>query len=296
MSILVDKDNSRQDTNLGYCRLLFPDIYLYRAAAFLSASIFYIFVLMYRLCICCVAFLFYGLFAYAQSADSLVAEGVRLEMDMKETQALQKYQSALRLDSSDVTALWHASMLSTRQGIRASSTKARQRYFDQGAALARKALGKAPANKEANVALALALRQLSFSAGAKEKAGFIKEIKSCADKALMSDSTYGMAWFVLGNWNYDVSSLNFAERAATKLLFGGFPPASLDQAIADYERCQHFDPHFIENVYQLAKVYHAKGKDLKAIATLKQALHLRPIREGDRQIQDDCRTMLQSLQ
>lgn len=251
---------------------------------------------MYRLWICCLAFLLIGVFAYGQSADSLVMEGRRLEQEMKETQALQKYQSALRLDSNDVRALCRASIMATREGIRASSSKEKTKYFQAARSYAESALRKSPADKEANVALAMALRQLSFSAGAKERAGYIKEIKSAADKALLADSTYGMAWFVQGNWNYDVSSLNFAERAATKLLFGSFPPASLDQAIADYTRCLHFDPHFIENLFQLAKAYHEKGKDLKAISTLKQALRLRPIREGDRKIQDDCRMMLQSLQ
>jgi tetratricopeptide (TPR) repeat protein len=233
---------------------------------------------------------------HAQSADSLVANGIRLEKAMQESKALQKYYTAIKIDSDNAQALWRASILNTREGMRQSSEKAGKSYFNAAKNLAVSALRKNSNNKEANVAMAMALWQLSLSAGAKEKAAYIKEVKTYINKALLIDSSYALAWHMSGNWNYEVSTLGFAERAATKLLFGKLPAASLDRAVKDYEKCRELDPRFIQNMYDLAKAYHAQNKDLQAISTLKQALRLRPVRQDDRNIQEECRKMIGRLQ
>ncbi|HEX5551715.1 MAG TPA: hypothetical protein VFX43_00615 [Chitinophagaceae bacterium] len=251
---------------------------------------------MYKRYTCLIAWLLFTCSVYAQSADSLVAMGMRLEQGRQEAKALQMYKAALKIDSTDLKALSRASILSMRAGNRQVSPELKAVYFDAAKEYATNALKKDPDDKEANLAMAMALQQLSLTAGAKQKAGYLKAVKTYTDKALLIDSAYGRAWYVQGNWNYQVSSLNFAEKAATRLLFGRLPQASMDQAIADYQKCLRLDPSFILNLYKLAGAYHAKGKDLKAISTLRQALRLRPVLQDDHKIQDDCRKMIQSLE
>lgn len=249
-----------------------------------------------KLCTCLATGMLFVVTVSGQSADSLVAEGRRLEQSMQEAAAIGKYKAAIEEDSLQSGALSRVSILLTREGDRQHNAKAGKSYYLQARDYARAALRAKPDGREANLAMAMALQQLSQAAGAKEKAGYIRDVKTYADKALLIDSAYAAAWHVLGNWNYQVSSLGFAERAATKLLFGSLPAASLDAAVADYQRCRQLAPSFLRNLYDLAGAYHAQGKDLQAIATLNQALRLRPVLQDDHAIQERCRNMIQELQ
>lgn len=234
--------------------------------------------------------------AQAQTVDSLVARGMRFEKAMDETQALRQYQAAIALDSGNVEALCRASILTSREGNRQNVTGKKVSYFNIAKSLAATALRKGADNKEANYAMALALMNLSGVSGAKEKAADLKAIKTYADKALLIDSKYAQAWNILGKWNYEVSTLNFAERTALKFLFGKLPVASLGNAINDYLKCRRLDPGYIQNVYDLAMAYHALGQDVEAITTLNEAVHLRPVLQDDRSIQENCRQMIHQLQ
>lgn len=233
---------------------------------------------------------------HAQTVDSLVVRGQRLEKSMNEAQALKQYQAAIALDSGNIEALCRASILTSRAGKRLNTPSQQILLFNHAKSLAETALRNAPNNKEANYAMSLALINLSSVSGAKEKAAALKAIKMYADKALLIDHNYAQAWHILGKWNYEVSTLNFAERTALKFLFGKLPVASLGNAISDYLRCRQLDPSFIQNVYDLAMAYHALGQDVKAISTLDEAIHLRPVLEDDRTIQENCRKMIQQLQ
>lgn len=243
-----------------------------------------------------IALLTFTFSVHAQTVDSLVARGNRFEKAMEEAQALKQYQAAIALDSGNAEALCRASVLTSREGNRQKTTAQKTPYFMNAKALAATALKKSADSKEANYAMALALMYLSSVNGAKEKAADLKAIKIYADKALLIDPQYAQSWNILGKWNYEVSTLNFAERTALKFLFGKLPVASLGNAINDYLKCRQLDPGYIQNVYDLAVAYHAKGQDVEAITTLNQAIHLRPVLQDDRSVQEDCRRMIQQLQ
>ncbi|MGH2643928.1 MAG: hypothetical protein ACRDE2_08270 [Chitinophagaceae bacterium] len=250
---------------------------------------------MFKLSCLVIALFSFTFSVQGQTVDSLVAHGMRFEKAMNESEALKQYQAAIALDSGNVEALCRASILTSREGNRQQTSGQKVPYFNKAKSLAGTALRKSADNKEANYAMALALTHLSTISGAKEKAADLKAIKTYADKALLIDSKYAQAWNILGRWNYEVSTLNFAERTALKFLFGKLPIASLGNAINDYLRCRQLDPGYIQNVYDLAMAYHANGQDVEAITTLNEAIHLRPILQDDRSIQENCRSMIQQL-
>lgn len=237
-----------------------------------------------------------ALSGHAQSADSQITRALQLEQSMHEAEALTIYKDIIQRDSEQLKALTRASMLLTREGMRQKTSRDGKPFYLQARSLSDKALRVGADDKEANLSMALALQQLSYLAGAKEKAAYIRDVKTYTDKALVIDSSYAAAWRVLGSWNYQVSSLGFAERAATKLLFGSLPSASIDQAIADFKRSSELDPRSILSLYELAKTYHASGQDREAMKSLTQAIRLRPILQDDRSLQAECRKMLESLQ
>lgn len=228
--------------------------------------------------------------------DSLMNEAHEMVLAKKESKALSNYKAVINLDTGNTKALTQASILTARAGRRQPSKALKEKLFAQARVFAVRSLRNNSNSAKANVAMADALNELALLSGAKEKINLLKDVKDFLDKALLIDSSYAKAWYLLGKWNMELSSLNFAERTAAKLLFGGMPDAGLGKAITAFEECRSLDPAFIPNYYHLAQAYDANERDLKAIATLKQALHLRPILQDDLAIQQKCKEMMEKLQ
>ncbi|WP_344981213.1 hypothetical protein [Compostibacter hankyongensis] len=234
-------------------------------------------------------------FAGAQDLEAQLAAAAKLEAAGKETEALQQYREILQQDSTHPEALSHASILCSLEGSRQTG-KAETPYFRAAQQYAAAALRQNPDQTTANLAMAMALDRLASVSGVKEKVTYLRDEKKYADLALKIDPQNAQAWYILGAWNIRIGNMNFAEKAAAKMLFGGLPKGSLQEAIQDFEQCRKLDPAFIRNYYALASAYHAAEDDLKAISTLQQGLRLRSIRQDDNRIKQDCRKLLEQLQ
>jgi hypothetical protein len=82
------------------------------------------------------------------------------------------------------------------------------------------------------------------------------------------------------------------ERAAVKLFYGGFPPSSLKESIAAFERSKAITSGFILNYLELAKAYHRNNQDDKAIALLNEMLLLPNHTEDDPAIKEKGKKLI----
>lgn len=233
---------------------------------------------------------------WAQTAADAVSQGLQLVKEMKEEDALNKFKEALKLQPNNLKALCEASIMSSRVGNRQTDRDLQAAYFKVAKIYAEGAVQQGPDDAEANLAMAIALGRMALISGAKEKVAASRDIKKYAELALKINPGLAEAWYVLGKWNYEVCNLNFAEKAAARLLFGGIPKASLANAIAAYEKCKSLAPSFILNYYELANAYHQNGEDQKAIDNLKQVFRIANNREDDPKIKEDCKKLLGQLQ
>ncbi|HUX84621.1 MAG TPA: hypothetical protein VMV20_05270 [Chitinophagaceae bacterium] len=234
--------------------------------------------------------------SFGQTADQDVSAGLQLEKDMNEQAALEKYKQALSIQPENLVALSRASIMCSRIGNRMDDKSKKVAYFQTAKIYADGALKVAPMNSDANLAEAVALGRMALISGAKQKVAALNYIKHYTELAIKYDPTSAEAWFLLGKWNYEVDNLNFFERAAANILFGGVPKASLKDAITFYEKSRSLDPGFIENYMELAKAYHKNNEDAKAIDALKKAIALHGTMQDDPDYQDQCRKMLADLQ
>ena len=113
----------------------------------------------------------------SQDVNYLLAEGAQLEKEMKDAEALKKYQEALQLSPTDIKALAKASELNTIIGNRLTDKKSRQEYFDAATTFAQTALKVNDQDVEANYVMALALSRSSVNSGIKERMDAIKDIR-----------------------------------------------------------------------------------------------------------------------
>lgn len=236
------------------------------------------------------------LFVKAQSVTDMMEEARQLEKQMKESDAFEKDKEILKIQPNDLDALNQASQLCSRIGNRQKSKDDKVNYFNQAKSYAQKALAVNPNSADANLSMAIAMGRIALISGAKDKVAASKDIKKYAELAIKFNPQLGQAYHVLGKWNYEVANLNVFERGAAKMLFGGLPDGSLQNAVTNYEKCMQLDPGFLLNYYELARAYKANDQQDKAIDVLKKALTLRSITQDDASIKADCKKMLDDLQ
>ena len=233
--------------------------------------------------------------ANAQDVNYLLAEGAQLEKEMKDAEALKKYQEALQLSPTDIKALAKASEMNTVIGNRLTDKKSRQEYFDAATTFAQTALKVNDQDAEANYVMALALYRSSVNSGLKERMDAVKDIRKYLDRSLATDSGYFRSLHLLGKWNADVTGYSVPEKAALKVAFGGLPSTSYASAIELMEKCRRKNPNYLINYLDLAKAYKSNGQSDKAIEILNRLIKLPPRTADDNGYKADGKKLLESL-
>ncbi len=238
---------------------------------------------------------FLALPVFAQEVGYLVEEGQRLEKSMKDDEALEKYREALRIAPSDLRARVKCSEMLSTIGYREKDAAQRKRAFDEARDLASEALRTDSLSADANYVMALALSRLTEAATIKEKLQLVGEIHRFASLAIRIDPDHRKALYTLGKWHLEVSSLGMAQKTAIKLAVKDLPEASVEQAIAQFERVRSLAPGFIANLLALAEAYKAAGRSDKSIAVLERLVKLPPASQDDPGYKDKARKFLNSL-
>jgi tetratricopeptide (TPR) repeat protein len=185
-------------------------------------------------------------------------------------------------------------MLSTI-GYREPDAARRKRAFDEARDLASEALRTDSLSADANYVMSLALSRLTEAATIKEKLQLVGEIHRFASLAIRIDPDHRKALYTLGKWHLEVSSLGMAQKTAIKLAVKDLPEASVEQAIAQFERVRTLAPGFIANLLALAEAYKAAGRSDKSIAVLERLVKLPPANQDDPGYKDKARKLLNSL-
>lgn len=207
-----------------------------------------------------------GIPVFGQNAAALLKKAA--EAVFREEEALSLYQQVLRLQPHNVAVLCRCSDLDCRIGNRLPDRDQKISFFKTGYQYALTAYRLDSTNSEANVMLAFSLGRQTLAQTNKERVETAVAIKRYAEQAIRYDPTNFKAYIILGRWNFEVSKLNFVERAFARWFYGALPPASLDDAIRDLEKSMALRPDFMLCYYELAKALHRDGQDERAIALL----------------------------
>ena len=231
----------------------------------------------------------------SQDIPSLVKDAEKLESSFREYDALQKYKEVLRHQPTNLNALCRASDLCSRIGHREQDKAKKTDYYKAAKTYAEVALKINAKSAEANFVMAVAMGRMAMISSGKEKVQYVNEIRRYAENTLKYDPNSFKAYHVLGKWNYEVSNLSAVERGLAKLLFGGIPKASLQDAIRYYEKSKSLESSFALNYLELAKAYHRNKQDDKAKELLKKLETLPNKIEDDTRIKKEGKELLKEL-
>jgi tetratricopeptide (TPR) repeat protein len=229
---------------------------------------------------------------YAQDPSILLKEAQQFELQMNENAAFQKYTECLRLQPNNLSIVCKCSELCSRIGNRQAEKAKKIDYFKAARTYANAALRMNPTNSEANFVMAFALGRLTLIASGRERIGAVKEIQYYAEASIKEDSNNFKPYHVLGKWNYEVSDLSLTERSLAKWFYGGLPPASLQKAIENYEKCLSLSPNFLLNYLELSKAYYRNGQRKRATELLTKMLTLPNRMADDPRIKEEGKQLL----
>jgi len=227
----------------------------------------------------------------AQDITALQKEAERLE-PLSEESAFLKYQEILKLQPGNLAALCKSSELCSSIGRRRTDKDQKLTYFTAARKFANQALGINPHSSEANFVMSIAMGRMALILGGKEKIAAVDQIKKYAELSIKCDPNNYKPYHVLGRWHYEVSNLSGFERAVAKIFYGGVPPASLKEAIYNYEKCRSLVPDLKVNYLELAKCYYRNDEKQKAVDFLNKAISMPNKMQDDNRVKEEAKELL----
>lgn len=231
--------------------------------------------------------------ASAQLMTGELTQARKLEKQGKEKEALNKFQEVLEISPNNYEALWQTSFLYSRIGNRKEDHDTKVEYFNKAKEYAKRALEVDSSDPESNYVMSVAMGRMALIVGARERVKASKDIRKYAKRALEYNPEHAGAWHVLGLWHYKVANLNFAERAAANMLFGGAPEgASEEKSIESFQKAIQYDPDFMLYYYDLADTYSKMGKNDSAKKYYRKVVDMKSVTPDDPGMKKDAREFL----
>lgn len=210
--------------------------------------------------------------------------------------ALIAWRAALDADSSSYDLCWRIARATSDRGARAEldGDKAKaETAYGQAVAAARRAVTLDGTRAEGHLELAVAVGRYALFQGGKQKIRMSKEVKAQVDRALEIDPNLDRAHHILGRWNRSLATLSIFEKAAANVVYGGLPEgATLDNAVAHFERAIALKPDSMNHHLELARTYLALKLKQKARSELETALACPPTTPFDADYRREAKQLL----
>jgi predicted Zn-dependent protease len=219
--------------------------------------------------------------AWSQDITVLLKEADNFEKQQKEPEALDKYKQILLLEPAQLKALVKSAELTVSLGNRQTEKNSKRLYYESALAFANRAFQSDSGQADASYAMAMASGKMTdVETENKKLVTYVRDMKYYAGKALSINSNHAKANYILGKWHYEMANLSGLKKAAVKILYGGLPPGTMEEAIQYMEKCRTLEPYFASNYLELAKAYKDDHKPAQAIEVLNKLVKL-PTRTSD---------------
>jgi Tfp pilus assembly protein PilF len=230
--------------------------------------------------ILCLSFSTAFTLAAGNGVGDLIKKGDALDGQLKTAAALAVYLEAEKLEPDNVEILQRLAKSYDESMVDTTSREEQRRLAELGMNYAKRAVAIDPKNAKAQLSMAITYGRLAPYLDSKTKIAYSKLVKEHAEKALAIDPSSDYSHHVLGAWNYELANLNPILKALVKLIYGGLPAASMEQAEAHFLKAVALAPQRVSHHIELGRTYAAlKKKDL-AREELNKGLAL-PSREKD---------------
>jgi len=211
---------------------------------------------------------------WAADVVQLIATGDEALTKFDLPKATLAYKTALRFDSKNYDACWRLARALADAGTLEKDDAKIKLLLIEAQDYARGAVRLNPTGSKGHVFLAVVVGKLALYQGGRTKVELSKEVKTEAEKAIALDPKEDLAYHVLGVWNREMAELNWFLRKFAEVLYGAFPPASLDNAEKNLRHAVELAPRIVPHHVELGRTLLAEGKYPAAREELRRALQM----------------------
>jgi tetratricopeptide (TPR) repeat protein len=212
--------------------------------------------------------------ARAAEIPELIAAGDAALTNFDLSKATTAFKSALKLDNKNYDACWRLTRASVDAATLETDDAKKKLLLIEAQDYARGAVRLNPTGSKGHAFLAVVVGKLSLYQGGRTKVELSKEVKTEAEKAIVLDPQEDIAYHVLGVWNREMVHLNWLMRKFAEVLYGSFPPASMDSALTDLRKAVELAPRAVAHQTELGITLADAGHWTQAKQTLDRAVSM----------------------
>lgn len=231
----------------------------------------------------------------ADEVSRLLARAGEAEERLETERALELYLEADRLRPDDPRTLQkiaqQISDLSLQMGDEAQIREQARKALDY----ARRAVELNPNDAVNVLSLAVCYGKMAVYSETRAKIRYSRLVKEEAERATALDPNYDWAHHVLGRWHREVAELGAATRFFVKLIYGGLPGASREEAIQHLEKAVALAPGRVPHHLELGFAYLAAGRKEDARRSFERGLALPSKERYDEAAKKRARAALRKL-
>jgi tetratricopeptide (TPR) repeat protein len=228
----------------------------------------------------------------AQPAATPVERAMDAEARFDTAEALRLYLAALEQDPDNAFLLQKVARQYSDAVDDADSMPERRRLADLALSYAVRATERQPDNPVNVLSVAIAQGKLALASDPAQRIELSRQVRAGAEKALRLDPNYAWAHHVLGRWHFEVTQVRGARRFFARLVYGGLPPASLDEALQHLQRAVELEPEHVLHRAELGFVLEAAGRHQDAREQWRKSLALPRRQKDDAHAQERARQAL----
>jgi len=211
------------------------------------------------------------------------------------------YQQALILleqlqdqDSNNADILWRLSRTRVDIGELDPSNDLQEMLYRLAMDDAGEAIKADSMNAQSFLAMAVAAGRVGLLSGTREKVRLSRVVKKNVDRAIELDPGDDTAYHVRGRWHYEVDDLGFFARTVVKVVYGGLPKASFEDAASDFEHAIEIKDKIVHRL-ELGRAYLKVGRKSDAIETFETVLSMPEIDPDDPGHKEEARRLLEEI-
>jgi hypothetical protein len=203
--------------------------------------------------------------------------------------ALREYETAYEIAPDSFSTILRMVRIYNdmgRIGLRRDSSS--KRYYRQSLVYADSLRRYFPRRAESHFWLALCNGSIIPFVGIKEKIRTAKIVLAEANRAIELDSTFSLAYVILGIFQREGSEITWFERVIANVVFGGSFSGSLKESESLLKKAVVLDPQNSYAYYEMHRTYKSMLDRKEAIESLRNVLRIPPTNERERQQREEA--------
>ena len=209
--------------------------------------------------------------------DELIAKGDSLYAQSDMQTALDYYEQAYGIDSSDYYLLLKLTRVCNDLGeyyYELRDEESSEKVVYEGVDFTERFSSLYPDSAKVYSYLAWSYGNQALFEGGKEKIKLAHKIKDNATIAISMDSTDYLPYVILGIYNRQIGALSWFERLFANTFFGDVPEGSFEDSEKMMLKALELQPGLVIAAFHLSLTYKEMGEEEKEIEMLKKVLEL----------------------